>query len=329
MSKYVLDYDHLEIGDIILSKSDSEISQLVRRLTGSQYSHARLYVGDHSCIDSDGYGVQANNTQRILFDSESDVVVLRLKGEKTIKQIKDIEFSARQKIGTEYSTSEAKIAMLKKEQNAQQPNRQFCTRFVAQAYHTAGFKLVPNPNYCLPENLLTSDLLRKVNGVAREASKAEINFANTENPLLKQAEVHNNIFKKSRQLSNEDIQTFEQLSDLIISNPEYDEELTDFVEKSGYLTFTELDKNKNPWNYDAQAMIDHYKHPEMIFETALHFAETESHTRERFLLTIYSLKELNKAHPRKYFLMLIDLYSKLIDFSYERENAALQVLKHL
>jgi len=328
MKKYVLDYDRLETGDIILSKSNSEVSQLVRRLTGSQFSHARLYVGDHSCLDSDGYGVQANNIQRILFDDESDVVVLRLKGEKTTKQIKDIEFSAREKVGTEYSTSEAKIAMLKMEQNAQQPNRQFCTRFVAQSYYAAGFKIVPNPDYCLPEELIASELLGKVDAITREASKAEIKFVESENPLLKQAEVHNNIFKKSRQLSGKDIQTFEQLSDLIMSNPEYDDELTTFIEKSGYLTFTEEDKNKNPWHYDAQAMIHHYKHPKIIVDTALYFAETESQTRERFLLTIYSLNELNKTHPRKYYLMLIDLYCKLIDFSYERENAALQVLKH-
>ena len=62
---YLLEKDKLEIGDIILIKSESRISQMVRRLTGSQYSHAMLFVGVSSIIDSDGYGVQSNNLQRI------------------------------------------------------------------------------------------------------------------------------------------------------------------------------------------------------------------------------------------------------------------------
>jgi len=66
---YILDIGKLEAGDIFLTRSNSEISQLVRRLTKSEFSHAILYVGVSSCIESDGPGVQSQNIQRILFEN--------------------------------------------------------------------------------------------------------------------------------------------------------------------------------------------------------------------------------------------------------------------
>src|SRR5438046_2779098 len=145
---YLLDIDKLEAGDIVLTRSNSVISQLVRRLTKSEYSHAILYVGVSSCIDSDGYGVQSQNIQRLLYENTADVKVLRLKKAKDKSEIPNAIVFARQKIGTEYSIDEAKVALLKTEIEAKEPNRQFCTRFVAQAFESAGISLVDNPGYC-------------------------------------------------------------------------------------------------------------------------------------------------------------------------------------
>lgn len=325
---YLLDIDKLEEGDIILIRSESRISQMVRRLTKSQYSHAILYVGVSSIIDSDGYGVQSNNLQRILIEKEDDAVILRLKDGNKKENLFEVEVFARQKIGTEYSTDEAKIAAISKELEAKEPNRQFCTRFVAQAYESAGIKLVENADYCVPEDILKSPEVTEVKDVLRKASKKEIEFANSENPLVKQREIHNSIFRKARELSGQDIQNFEQLNDLIIKTPAIDVEITDFVRNSGYLTMTEDDIEKNPWHYNAVKMIEHYKNPEIIVDTAIFFATTEEKSRERLNMTIYSLIQLNKVYPREYFKMEIELYGKLLDFSYQRQTEALRVLKY-
>lgn len=325
---YLLDREKLELGDIVLIKSESRISQMVRRLTGSQYSHAILYVDVSSIIDSDGYGVQSNNLQRLLIENEDDAVVLRIKDENKKDKIIEAEIFARQKIGTEYSTDEAKIATISKELEAKEPNRQFCTRFIAQAYENAGIKLVENPAYCVPEELLNSKELVIIEKPLRRASAKEIEFANSENPLVKQREIHNSIFIKARELSGQDIQTFEQINDLIIQKPEIDSELTEFVMKSGYLTMMEDDIEKNPWHYNAEKMIEHYKHPEIIIDTAIFFASTEEKSRERLNMTIYTLIQLDKLYPRNYFKMEIGLYRKLIDFSFQRQTEALKVLKY-
>ncbi|MBA9072358.1 hypothetical protein GGR22_000484 [Flavobacterium gossypii] len=326
---YLLDGSKLELGDIILIKSESRISQMVRRLTESQFSHAMLYVDVRSIIDSDGYGVQSNNLQRLLIESKDDAVVLRIKDESKKRLIIKAEQFARQKIGTEYSTDEAKIAIISKELEAKEPNRQFCTRFIAQAYENAGIKLVQNSDYCVPEELLKSEELTVIENPLREASPKEIEFAKSENPLAKQMEIHNSIFKKARELSGEDIQTFEQVNDLIIQKPEIDAELTKFVIESGYLTMMESDIEKNPWHYDAEKMIEHYRNPKQLAGSAMFFASTEKKTRERLDMTIYTLIQMNKDYPREYFKMEIELYEKLIGFSQQRETEAIKVLKHL
>lgn len=324
----LLNIDKLEEGDIILIRSESRISEIVRRLTKSRYSHAILYVGVSSVIDSDGYGVQSNNIQRILIKKEDDAVVLRIIDNNNKKKLIDVEDFARQKIGTEYSTDEAKIAALSKELEAKEPNRQFCTRFIAQAFESAGIKLVDNSDYCVPEDILNSPALEVVKDVLRQASQKEIEFANSENPLAKQRDIHNSIFRKARELSGHDIQTFEQLSDLVIQKPEFDSEITEFIRSSGYLTMTEDDMEKNPWHYDAEKMIEHYQHPELIVENAIFFATTEEKSRERLNTTIHSLIQINKIYPREYFKMEIELYRKLLNFSYQRQTEALRVLKN-
>jgi len=324
---YLLDKDKLKTGDIILIKSESRISQMVRRLTGSQYSHAMLFVGVSSIIDSDGYGVQSNNLQRILIENENDAVVLRIKQNKS-NELNKVETFARQKIGTQYSTEEAKIAAISKELDAKEPNRQFCTRFIAQAYNNAGIKLVDNPDYCVPEDVLESPNLTIISNVLRIASKKEIEFANSENPLAKQREIHNRIFERARELSGQDIQTFEQVNELIVSRPDLDVELTEFVRESGYLTMMEDDIEKNPWHYNAEKLIEYYKNPEIIVDTAIFFATTEEKSRERLEMTIYSLIQLDKLYPRNFFKMEIALYRKLIEFSHLRQTEALKVLKY-
>lgn len=326
---YLLDKDKLEAGDIILTRSSSRISEMVRKWTDSQFSHAILYVGISSIIDSDGLGVQSNNIQRLLIEEYGDAVVLRIKDTNKKPLISKAEFFARQKIGTGYSTDEAKIAKVSKELDAKQPNRQFCTRFIAQAYESAGIKLVENAAYCVPEELLNSAELEIIDGVIRQASEKEIALAKSDSPLNVQRDIHNEILNKARELSGEDIQTFEQISEMLLKIPQIDQELTKFIAQSGYLTMMDDDAAKNPWHYNAAKMIEKFHHPEAIFNCANTLASNEVIIRERYEITLQSLLEINELYPREYFKMEIELYKKLLAFSHQRETEALKVLKYL
>ncbi|MEO9805256.1 MAG: YiiX/YebB-like N1pC/P60 family cysteine hydrolase [Reichenbachiella sp.] len=325
---YCFEIDQLQPGDILLTRSDSRVSELVRKVTGSQYSHAILYLGISSIIESDGLGVQSNNLQRILITNNDDAKVLRLKSDSRSSIIQNVEIYARRLVGTAYSTDEAKISHLNTQSSAKEPNRQFCSRFVAQSYSDAGINLVDNPDYCTPEHLLQSDQLLSVENCLRVASLKEIEFANSENPMDRQTKIHNEIFAKARTLTSKDVQTFEQLNESIIEFPEIDIEITEFVRKSGFLDMMEEDEKKNPQHYNAEKLVEYYKDPDQILEVALRFASIEPKTRERLEMTIFHLIQLNRIYPREYFKMEIELYQKLIKYSHKRETEAIKALKH-
>lgn len=82
---YLLDFNKLQIGDIILQSGTSKFSWWIKKITGSNYSHAMLYVGE-STIHALTNGVYSTNPQRIIVDSNNDLKVFHstkmiLKGE--------------------------------------------------------------------------------------------------------------------------------------------------------------------------------------------------------------------------------------------------------
>src|ERR1035438_5560784 len=102
-----LNADLLKVGDVILTTTTAKVSKAVRFGTGSDISHAMVYVADHSVIDATGDGVQARNTQRLLFDDDNPVHVLRLRETPSESQLREICTFVRARVGAEYSTKEA------------------------------------------------------------------------------------------------------------------------------------------------------------------------------------------------------------------------------
>jgi hypothetical protein len=319
---YKINPDKLEFGDIILIKSDDDLSRRVRHESNSQFSHAMLYVGLSTYIDSTFDGVQANNIQRFLFENTEDVRILRLKDEKLKKKLNTITNFARQKIGTEYSLREALESVKGEKKLADHPNRQFCTRFISQAYYSAQIELTENINYPVPEDLIKSDLLIEIPNISRKATSAEVEYAESESPLKSQKNIHNNIFKSIRKISGQDIQTFDQLKSLIIEHPEFDEQITKIVEESGYLTMMDKDFEKNSQHYDSKKFIIYYKSDEEIINAASKILNIEIPMNNGIIETIMSLKEISIKYDRNYFKMEMELYEKLKSYSDMRLKTA-------
>lgn len=323
----VLDINKVRAGDIILIRKNDSESITIRQMSGSEYSHAILYVGVTSCIESEGDGVHSQNLQRINCEDYTDIVVLRVKDEENKKVIPGAIVFARQKVGTEYSTREARIAVSKPQSAARQTNRQFCTRFVAQAYKSSGLQLVSNPDYCSPQEILESNYLTVVENVLREASAKEIDFIlNSVNPLKLQREATNKIFDSARNISQLDLQTFEQLSSYVINNPDKDTEITRAILDSGYLSLWEIEIKENPWFYDYQLFDNYFNDIEPKIIVAYYLATTEQENRERFILTLNSLEFGQMISNLNYFDVLISLYEKQIELSHTRENIGIDIL---
>lgn len=324
---YILKLEKLEKGDIILERSSSQESIRIRSNSGSEYSHAILYVGCSSCIESDGLGVQSQNIQRLLFEKEIDALVLRLKDNTQITMIdKVIEF-ARQKIGTEYSAKEAIRSMNVTNIKSIEENRQFCTRFVAQAYLYAGIKIVDNPDYCSPNYIQLSEQLMVIDNVLRIALQEEIDYAkNSNNILEEQKSIHNYIFEKARNISQEDIQTFEQLNSFVIQNKKQECKITKVIEESGYLEMWKEDMKNNPWHYEYKSFLEHYTSPEQRLYVGNWLFTNEKENRKRYEQTFNTLNLGYSLYGLRYFYILIQLYENLICVSYKREKVGLLAL---
>ncbi len=228
---YILNMDNLQEGDVLLTSEKSITSKGVRGATLSGFSHAILYVGDGSYIHSDSNGVHSANIQRLLFDKQSRVKVLRPKKQTAATKA---SLYARSEIGKGYSVKEAvrtKVGTKKKKEN-----KQFCSRLVAEAFEHAGEKIVENPSYCAPNDINKSSFFEEVSAVVREAKEAEMAFARSFNPIQRQAEITNSILSKARHITKTNIQTLEELTLYVTSNPTCADSIVDVYEKSGYLT---------------------------------------------------------------------------------------------
>ncbi|MEO3684039.1 YiiX/YebB-like N1pC/P60 family cysteine hydrolase [Shewanella vesiculosa] len=321
---YIFEMSLLKAGDIILTAQVGAISKAVRIATFSKFSHAILYVGDGSFIHSDGQGVHSNNIQRLLFENESHAEVCRVIDTSCVN--KAVMF-ARSQIGVSYSVKEAastKNPLYKGEKL----NRQFCSRLVAQSYECAGLKLVDNSDYCTPKELQKSSRTNTIRGCLRLAVEQEIEFAKSDSPIQRQTEITNLILKAVRELTGNDIQSFENLDQFVIDNPMHDAEITNIVINSGYLTMFDYELTQNPWRYDGQLFLsldigDSYKKERAEFELESAGNQVQLYSQN------YLMCQNVRGHlPLRYFEMNMDLYKKLINLMNKRIEAARFVIEH-
>ncbi|MBR0910629.1 YiiX/YebB-like N1pC/P60 family cysteine hydrolase [Bradyrhizobium japonicum] len=248
-----LNDQRLQVGDIILTSGPNKVSKAVRRATGSDISHAMIYVQHSSIIDATADGVHSSNIQRMFFEEGSAVYVLRSKlplGEETIRKITDF---ARAATGTEYSKSEA-VAVLAKRMRRAGSRKQFCSRLAAQAYAAGGVSLVPEPDYCSPEDLRRSERLMEVEDVLLPASDEEIALWGSRTNVLKMmADATNAVLKTARRRSDQ-IHNLNDINSYLLAHPEDDQRILRAYEKSGYLTLWQVEYAKSRWQYDLDSM---------------------------------------------------------------------------
>lgn len=311
-----LNEDVLVIGDIILTTSDELISEVIRAATNSDISHAMLYVAPYSIIDATGDGVHAKNTQRLFYPEQCAIHVLRLIKPLSKEQLLTITDYIRSKVGTEYSSTDAIRTVLGGKTRFTE--KQFCSRLVAQAFAKANIRLVDNIDFCSPQDIKESVLLQPVERAVVTVSSDDMNSmeetVNT-NELMTQAT--NKLLKEVRKL-NKNIQNFNDINELIITNPELDPDIAEIYLQSGYLFVWEHEKQK-----------EHLYNRDAFFNAP--FTDTEK-TRASQKWLEYEWKErltsqleLYEKYPdRITFRLLRELYQNLIELYQQRTDISRQ-----
>ena len=134
--KYKLNLGIIQQGDIILVGTPDRLSQEIRNRINCDYSHAML-MWDESLLHARKV-IIPENPSRKLYDEGSKACVLRLKDQPgrdlLIQYMLDY---ARTLVGTYYDF-DAVFAIRRGEQPVYNPNRQTCSKFVAECFDYVG-----------------------------------------------------------------------------------------------------------------------------------------------------------------------------------------------
>lgn len=294
-------------GDIILTTTTAAVSKAIRWGTKSDISHAMICVQNGSVIDATSEGVHARNMQRLFFEDDCALHVLRLKGGLTSEQVDQVCLFVRQRIGSEYSTREAVRSAIGG--SDQWTRKQFCSRLVAQAYASAKIKLVDDPNYCAPADLARSPLLAPVpDAIDLVSAEEAARWAAHPDSTQAMRNATNAVLDGARK-KNKSIQTFEDIDPYLIKNPHEDAYFADLLESSGYLTIWQLNTERNRWQYEDELLAE------------LPFQECENYCRgtveddevgpHRYVINRGVYRGLSYYYKLTWFKLLFDLYDLL------------------
>ncbi|HBS21615.1 MULTISPECIES: YiiX/YebB-like N1pC/P60 family cysteine hydrolase [Thalassospira] len=318
-----INFKLLKPGDIILTARAGKTGKAIRFSTQGSVSHAMLYVQRGSVIDSTPDGVQARNLQRELFDDEEEFFVFRLKEELPELRISQIVNFARSEIGTRYSKVEAARTVLggpKKPRG----RAEFCSRLVARSYQIAGVQLVPDHDYCSPEDLRNSPLLHELPDVSETVTDEEIKWLKKRhNPIQVMQEATNVVLDAARSFEGS-VENLQDLDKLVMEHPKYDAVIARSYRDSGYLDVWKHELKTHPWRYDMVEMRQMQKIADQD-ELRAYSIDTirEAYSGGfRYACNLAYYKQQNNYAPRETFDQLITLYEMLVKIDQDRREVA-------
>lgn len=324
-----IDIDKLQAGDIILTASRTKTGKTVRIASRGIVSHAMICVQHGSIIDSTANGVQAWNLQREFFKDDERVFGFRLRDALPAADIARVVDFARSEIGARYSNIEAARSVIggRKPRNG----RQFCSRLAARAYSSVGIQLVPNQDYCTPEDLRKSPLLVEIEDLSVAVAPEEVaEMANRPNPLQPMRDSQNNVLAAARRL-DPNVENFSDLHRLVREHPEWDSIIAQAYLDSGYLDIWRHELQAHPYRYDLEIM-ESITDLKMVTDLRAYCIDTirEAYSGGvRFAANLTHYLAAQNDSERETLELLIGLYETLVRNNELRvETARSWLLKH-
>lgn len=303
--KYIFNPYVLLPGDILLMNTYEEI---FREKMKCQYEHAAIYVGDAYFMEANGAHVVMNHIYSYAFREQNHACVLRLK-KYSGKNLSNIARNARKQMGREYAnTRELIYARLRKDSDIKDcSNRSFCSRLVAQSYAGEGINVLPNADYCEPDDFLKSDILTIVEDGVVSASKDLLNVV-INNQKFREEEIESlnaEMFKELSGLYEEDIQDLTQFLKVSINKPHLDEQAIDVVKSSDMFKHMIMINKEMPWFMEDKSFLSHFED----VDEGMHFLYSQMNHYDHTILPDY--KEL---HLQLIVIAYYQPHSKLIEF---------------
>ncbi|MDX8521760.1 YiiX/YebB-like N1pC/P60 family cysteine hydrolase [Mesorhizobium dulcispinae] len=311
--------DSVEPGDILFTARPGT-SKVIRIATHGTVSHAMICVQHGSFIDSTMDGVQARNLQRELFEDDEKVFHFRLKEPPSREVLSKVIDYARAEIGARYSLAEA----IRTVSRTRKPRtrRLFCSRLVARVYREVGIDLVPDADYCSPEDLRVSSLLEEVPTETETVSAEEVEWwRGRENPISATHQAQNAVLDAARSV-DPGVENFNDLYSLLAKRPDADPVIAAALRQSGYLDLWRTEVDLHPWRY-VPGLIDKISgSSEDLRDYCIGTVREAYSGNIRFAVNLILLRALHVRYPRESLRLEIELYETLVRNDQKRREVA-------
>jgi len=319
--KYILNYDNIEIGDIILESGKKPHSLAIQKYTKSDYSHAMICVKKNSLVHAEKSGIFSLNPQRIMVENSKDFKVLRLETGLSEDKKKHIEEFLRLQIGSLYSVKDALMVVTNK--NSESTNKhQFCSRLVAQAYSSIGYKIVDSVDFCSPGDIERSSYLVEITNMVREVNEEDIEFYKTRNMVHENQISFYNWVNKTRDLAAQygyEISVVNDVDFFLMEFPIEDNQVSKWIIESGYMDNYIIEIENNQHMHDDRIFLEKYGDTDGLLEYALikEYSNIFNYL-DRQVQNYNNSQQNYKDTGLKYYSLHINLYKQLLSVSLSR-----------
>jgi hypothetical protein len=283
--KFIFNPYVLQPGDILLMNTYEET---FRKRMGCKYEHAAIYIGDAFLMEANGAHVVMSHIYSYAFREQEHACVLRLKKCSPIV-MQYIALSARKQMGREYVNTMMfrDVRKFKETDIKDKSNRSYCSRLVAQSYASEGVDLLPNADYCEPDDFLNVDKLEEVKNaiVPFTEDLAEVIMNNQRQRDESDTDSPNaELFHSLGQLYGEDIQDLGQALKPSFTRPGLNDQAIAIIKASRMFKHMEDVKRDMPWFFDDEKFLRHYG---LDVERALHMVYSQMNHYDNTIIPSY------------------------------------------
>lgn len=322
LTGFVIDTSKLKDGDIILTANDTISSCLIRLITKSNFSHAKIIFNNPIYIHAlPKRGVIAQNIQRKVFKKKEHVCVLRLKEyEKYSAGIEKIKSLIQEELSKGYNFFNAISTQIKLCSKEGLKSRKICSQLIAEIYSYVNINLTKNPNTCTPQDIYQSELLEFIDVpliklenmpfIYREDIKRDdlsIYFNDRDKRIIKSVKKY---------LPDENINTLKDIFNYLVEKHEFiDTEITNIFISESYFNDWKKIKEQHSYRYgefnEFIKYIERNTNKDERIEIINQLSELSKREIERHTEHLDLAIKNNELLPRQFYKEEIELYKQL------------------
>ena len=330
---YILNYEKLQLGDIILESGYKLHSKAIKTYTKSNFSHVMIYIGGMSIIHAEKEGIFSLNPQRLLVKNIEDLKVLRPKKDFSTDEKDKLVIFLRSQIGSLYSVKDALSVVKNNKENKSDSKYQFCSRLVAQAYDTIGYKIVNSIDFCSPADIENSNFFDEVKDVVQKAKEQDIKLALTRNGIKENQQSMYEWLNKTRDIAyKEHSFNIHKINDVDIFLQRFsskDEIVCKYIVESGYLEKYLIEIENNQHMHNENMFLSKYENIDNIIHALVGEFNIIHSPTNRHIQNLHNSILNYETTKLQFYNLHINLYKTLLGVSLSKFITLLNVSNKL